>query len=138
MARYSEVLIQGTEVPGLRMIVTVPVDHTWASETAKSIYGFGGNTQYIWRKSWETNQPARRSGGGSSSSSSGMGPGAILMGMIGLILVAGIGSAFEGNDTPSQPYVTPTPVERTYVPQAPAATSSYDNGPCLTANFEPC
>ena len=138
MARHSEVLIQGTEVPGLRMIVTVPVDHTWASETAKSIYGFGGNTQYIWRKSWETNQPARRSGGGSSSSSSGMGPGAILMGMIGLILVAGIGSAFEGNDTPSQPYVTPTPVERTYVPQAPAATSSYDNGPCLTANFELC
>ena len=101
MARHSEVLIQGNDVPGLRMSVTVPVDHTWASETAKSIYGFGGNTQYIWRKSWETNQPARRSGGGSSSS--GMGPGAILMGMIGLILVAGIGSAFEGNDTPSQP-----------------------------------
>ncbi|AIX36885.1 hypothetical protein Syn7803US7_39 [Synechococcus phage ACG-2014f] len=136
MARHSEVLIQGTEVPGLRMIVTVPVDHTWASETAESIYGFGGNTQYIWRKSWETNQPAPR-GGGSSSSSSGMGPGAILMGMIGLILVAGIGSAFEGNDTPSAPsYDAPAPVERTYVPQAPAA--SYDNGPCLTANFEPC
>ena len=135
MARHSEVLIQGPDVPGLRMIVTVPVDHTWASETARTVYGFGGNTQYIWRKSWETNKPAPRGGG---SSSSGMGPGAILMGMIGLILVAGIGSAFEGTDTPSQPSVTPTPVERTYVPQAPAATPSYDNGPCLTANFEPC
>ena len=136
MARHSEVLIQGPDVPGLRMIVTVPVDHTWASETARTVYGFGGNTQYIWRKSWETNQPAPRGGG--SSSSSGMGPGAILMGIIGLILVAGIGSAFDGNDTPSQPSVTPTPVERTYVPQAPASTPSYDNGPCLTANFEPC
>lgn len=137
MARHSEVLIQGGEVPGLRMIVTVPVDHPWASETARSIYGFGGNTQYIWRKSWETNQPAQRSGGGSSSGS-GMGPGAILMGIIGLAVVAGIGSAFE-DDTPSAPsYDAPAPIERAYVPQAPAATPSWDNGPCLTDNFEPC
>ena len=66
MARHSEVLIQGTDVPGLRMVVTVPVDHTYASDTARSIYNFGGNTQYIWRKSWETDQPAPRGGGGSS------------------------------------------------------------------------
>ena len=135
MARHSEVLIQGGDVPGLRMIVTVPVDHTWAAETARSIYGFGGNTQYIWRKSWETNQPAQRSGG--SSSGAGMGPGAILLGIIGLAVVAGIGSAFE-DDTPSAPsYDAPAPIERAYVPQA-SATPSWDNGPCLTANFEPC
>ena len=137
MARHSEVLIQGTEVPGLRMIVTVPVDHTWASETAKSIYGFGGNTQYIWRKSWETNKPAPR-GGGSSSSSSG-GAGAIVGLTILLAPIVIIGSIVGGGEP--EPSYTPSysqaPVESTYTPPAPA-TPSWDNGPCLTANFEPC
>jgi hypothetical protein len=135
MARHSEVLIQGTEVPGLRMIVTVPVDHTWASETAKSIYGFGGNTQYIWRKSWETNQPARRSGGSSSSSGGG---GLALFGLIALVIVGGVASG-GGDTTPSEtPQYTPQERVQTYVPPTPTPSYANPSGPCVTANFEPC
>jgi len=135
MARHSEVLIQGTEVPGLRMIVTVPVDHTWASETAKSIYGFGGNTQYIWRKSWETNQPARRSGGSSSSSGGG---GLALFGLIALVIVGGVASG-GGDTTPSEtPQYTPQERVQTYVPSTPTPSYANPSGPCVTANFEPC
>ena len=135
MARHSEVLIQGNDVPGLRMIVTVPVDHTWASETAKSIYGFGGNTQYIWRKSWETNQPASR---GSSSASSG-GAGA-LGGLLLLLIPVGLIGAVVGGGSGEPTYTpsAPAPVTRTYEAPTSTPTPAWDNGPCVTANFEPC
>ena len=131
MARHSEVLIQGTDVPGLRMVVTVPVDHTYASDTARSIYNFGGNTQYIWRKSWETDQPAPR-GGSSSSSSGGGGLGGLILLALPLII---LGTVFGGGgETPSGTTYTPqAPVESTYTP-----TPAWDNGPCPTNNFEPC
>ncbi len=135
MARHSEVLIQGVNVPGGNFKVTVPVDSSYAADTARNIYPYDG-AQYIWMKSWEVGQSSR--GGGGSSSGAGMGPGTIVMGLIGLILVAGIGSAFEDDTAPIE---TPqaAPVERSYTP-APAATPSYANptGPCVTANFEPC
>ena len=132
MARHSEVLIQGINVPQGRMIVTVPVDHTFAPDTARNVYPYEG-AQYIWRKSWNTDQPAPRNGG-SSPSGGGLG---------GLVILAGpliiLGSIFGGGeDTPTAPtYNAPASVESTYTPQAPA-TPSWDNGPCVTANFEPC
>ena len=138
MARHSEVLIQGTDVPGLRMIVTVPVDHTWASETARSIYGFGGNTQYIWRKSWETNQPAPRRSG--SSSSSGGGGCLAVLGLIALVIVGGVAGGGGGSDTtPTEtPQYAPQERVQTYVPPTPTPSYANPSGPCVTANFEPC
>ena len=138
MARHSEVLIQGTEVPGLRIIVTVPVDHTWAAETARSMYGFGGNTQYIWRKSWDTNQPAPRRSGGSSSSSSGGGGCLAVLGLIALVIVGGVAGG-GGDTTPSEtPQYTPQERVQTYVPPTPTPSYANPSGPCVTANFEPC
>ena len=136
MARHSEVLIQGGDVPGLRMIVTVPVDHTWATETARSIYGFGGNTQYIWHKSWETNQPAPRSGGSSSSSSGG--GGLAVLGLIALVIVGGVASGGSDTTPTETPQYTPQERVETYVPSTPTPSYANPSGPCVTANFEPC
>ena len=69
MARHSEVQIQGTNVPGLIMKVTVPVDHYVAPDTARGIYNYP-DADYIWLRSWETDQPAK-SGGSAPSSSTG-------------------------------------------------------------------
>ena len=143
MARHSEVLIQGVNVPGGNFKVTVPVDSSYASDAARNIYPYDG-AQYIWMKSWETDQPSR--GGGGSSSGAGMGPGTIVMGLIGLILVAGIGSAFEDDTAPVE---TPqaAPVERVQAAPAPVAPAAepqfrdYASPPpsyCITENFEPC
>jgi hypothetical protein len=134
MARHSEVLIQGNDVPGLRMIVTVPVDHTWASETARSIYGFGGNTQYIWRKSWDTNQPDP-STAVSVSSGSGIAPAVGILFLIIFGMVVGGGSDTTPTETPQY-----APQERvqTYVPPTPTPSYANLSGPCVTDNFEPC
>ena len=58
MARHSEVQIQGTNVPGLIMKVTVPVDHYVAPDTARGIYNYP-DADYIWLRSWDTDQPAK-------------------------------------------------------------------------------
>ena len=51
MDRHSEVLIQGTNVPGGRITVNVPVDHTFSTDFARNTYPYDG-AQYIWKRSW--------------------------------------------------------------------------------------
>ena len=75
--------------------------------------------------------------GRSSSSSSG---GGALGGLLLLLVPVGIIGAVVGGGSGEPTYTpsAPTPVTRTYQAPAPAATPAWDNGPCVTANFEPC
>ena len=88
MARHSEVLIQGVNVPGGSFKVTVPVDSAYASDAARNIYPYAG-AQYIWMKSWETGQSSSGGGGGGVSASGGGGclP---IFGLIALVIIGGV------------------------------------------------
>ena len=80
---FSKVLIQGGNVPGLSMTVTVPTSHTWATETAQSVYPFK-DAQYIWQNTWtEDDSP-------SSSTSTSSDDGITLGGLLALAAL-GIG-----------------------------------------------
>lgn len=107
---------------------------------------FAAKKQIIRREGVKENEVNRifevrggNSSSSSSSSSSGGGAGAIVgLGILLLPLVIIGNIVGGGNDTPTAPtYNTPAPIESTYTPQAPD-TSSWDNGPCVTDNFEPC
>jgi len=78
---------------------------------------------------------ARRRGSSSSSSAGGALGGLLLLlvpvGIIGAVVGGGSG---EPTYSPS----TPAPVTRSYQAPASTPTPAWDNGPCVTANFEPC
>lgn len=142
MARNSKVLIQGVNVPGGSFEVTVPVDSAYASDAARNIYPYDG-AQYIWMKSWDTDQPSR---GGSSSVSVSSGSGCLpVLGMLFVAIMIGVAGGSE-DKTPTQ---TPqaAPVERVQAAPAPVAPAAepqfrdYASPPpsyCITENFEPC
>lgn len=144
MARHSEVLIQGVNVPGGSFKVNVPVDSSYASDAARNIYPYAG-AQYIWVRSWETGQSSSGGGGGSVSSTSGGSGCLILLGLGALIICGGI----FGTDDNTTPTETPqaAPVERVQAAPAPVAPAAepqfrdYASPPpsyCITENFEPC
>lgn len=132
MARQSKVIIQGVNVPGGRMEVIVPVDHTYACEVARKQYGIDG--QYIWSGSWDTDQPSSqpaRSGG--SSSGGGIG-GMLFLFLAGAVVVGALGGGEGSKPNPSS-FPESAPVERTLRVQPSYANPA---GPCVTDNFEPC
>ena len=141
MARHSEVLIQGVNVPGGNFKVTVPVDSSYASDAARNIYPYDG-AQYIWMKSWETDQPSRGGGGGISAPSGGGG----CLPILGLAVLVIIGGVAGGGSDDTAPTETPqaAPVERVQaapVPTAEPQFRDYASPPpsyCITENFEPC
>ena len=141
MARHSEVLIQGVNVPGGNFKVTVPVDSSYASDAARNIYPYDG-AQYIWMKSWETDQPSRGGGGGISAPSGGGG----CLPILGLAVLVIIGGVAGGGSDDTAPVETPqaAPVERVQaapVPTAEPQFRDYASPPpsyCITENFEPC
>ena len=139
MARQSEVLIQGVNVPGGSFKVTVPVDAAFASDTARNIYPYDG-AQYIWMKSWSTDQPSSSSGGGSASGGGGCLP---VVGLIALVIIGGVFGG--GDDTTPTESPQAAPVERVQAAPAPIAAEpqfrDYASPPpsyCITENFEPC
>ena len=142
MARHSEVLIQGVNVPGGSFKVNVPVDSAYASDTARNIYPYDG-AQYIWVKSWETGQSSR---GGSSSVSVSSGGGCLpALGLLALVIIGGV--AGGGDDTTPTETPQAAPVERVQAAPAPVAPAAepqfrdYASTPpsyCITENFEPC
>ncbi len=109
MARNSEVLIQGTTVPGGRITVTVPVDHTFSADFARNTYPYPG-AQYIWVRSWGDEESTSSNTRSNSTSSSG---GSVVGGLIVVGLIIGGFSLFSNND--STPDVTPTPSSVEYV-----------------------
>ncbi len=144
MARHSEVLIQGVNVPGGSFKVTVPVDSSYAADTARNIYPYDG-AQYIWMKSWEVGQSSRGGGGGVSAPSGGGG----CLSILGLAILVIIGGVAGGGSDDTAPTETPqaAPVERVQAAPAPVAPAAepqfrdYASPPpsyCITENFEPC
>ena len=141
MARHSEVLIQGVNVPGGNFTVTVPVDSSYASDAARNIYPYAG-AQYIWVKSWETGQPSRGGGGGISAPSGGGGCLTIL-GLAVLVIIGGVAGGGSDDTTPTD---TPQAAHVERVQAAPVPTAEpqfrdYASPPpsyCITENFEPC
>ena len=144
MARHSEVLIQGVNVPGGSFKVTVPVDSAYASDAARNIYPYSG-AQYIWMKSWETGQSSR-GGGGGGVSASGSGGCLPVLGLLALVIIGGVAGSGGDDSTPTE---TPqaAPVERVQAAPAPVAPVTepqfrdYPSPPpsyCITENFEPC
>ena len=138
MDRHSEVLIQGTNVPGGRITVNVPVDHTFATDFARNTYPYDG-AQYIWRKSWNVGESNTKSRSSSSSSSSGGGC-LTLIGLVFLVIVGGVSGGGDDKPTPTE---TPQPaaIERVEynTPPAPVEVETpSSSGPCVTDNFEPC
>ena len=144
MARHSEVLIQGTNVPGGSFKVNVPVDSSYASDAARNIYPYAG-AQYILVKSWETGQSSFGGSGGSVSSASGGSGCLILLGLGALIICGGIFGTSDDNTPTETPQAAP--VERVQAAPAPVAPAAepqfrdYASPPpsyCITENFEPC
>ena len=145
MARHSEVLIQGVNVPGGNFTVTVPVDSSYASDAARNIYPYDG-AQYIWMKSWETGQSASSGGGGGVSAPSGGGGCLTILGLAVLVIIGGVAGGGSDDKTPTET-LQAAPVERVQAAPAPVAPAAepqfrdYASPPpsyCITENFEPC
>ena len=142
MARHSEVLVQGVNVPGGNFTVTVPVDSSYASDAARNIYPYPG-ADYIWMKSWEVGQSTSSGGGGGASAPSGGGGCLSILGLAILVIIGGVAGGGSGDKTPVE---TPqyAPVERVQaapVPTAEPQFRDYASPPpsyCITENFEPC
>ena len=144
MARHSEVLIQGTNVPGGSFKVNVPVDSSYASDAARNIYPYDG-AQYIWVKSWETGQSSSGGSGGSGASASGGNGCLVLLGLGFIIIFGGVVGTSDDNTPTETPQAAP--VERVQAAPAPVAPTAepqfrdYASPPpsyCITENFEPC
>ena len=73
----------------------------------------------------------------SSSSSSG---GSALGGLLLLLIPVGLIGAVVGGGSGEPTYTpsSPAPVTRSYQAPTSTPTPAWDNGPCVTANFEPC
>ena len=145
MARHSEVLIQGVNVPGGSFKVTVPVDTAYCTDTARNVYPYDG-ASYIWVRSWETDQPASRGGGGGVSAPSGGGGCLPVLGLAILVIIGGVAGGGSDDTTPTESPQA-APVERVQAAPAPVAPAaepqfeSYASPPpsyCITENFEPC
>ena len=120
MDRHSEVLIQGTNVPGGQITVTVPVDHTFSTDFARNTYPYDG-AQYIWMKSWNVGESNTKSR--SSSSSSGGGGCLTLVGLVFLIIVGGVSGGGDDKPTPTE---TPQPPINTCTWQERSDSISFD------------
>jgi len=146
MSRSSRVLIQGTGVPGGRLEVVVPVDHTFATDFARATYDFP-NAQYMWVRSWGEGEDEQGNKLNRVSNSTPMTFGEKTVGFIFLFILVLIGGLFADDDdttppAPEQPEstleapaaapVAPAPV---YVP-SPASRPVYAAEPRVTPVWE--
>ena len=128
---FTNNMFEGTFRNGQESVtVTVPaVTPGEAEEKIKHIY----QVDYVYNIEKASSAQSYRSTGS-------MGFGGLLF-MAGAFVVIGLGvNLFSGN-TPSVPTNNNRPqVESTYVPQSTPSqvAPSYSDGPCVTANFEPC
>lgn len=114
MADQSLVLIRGGSVPGISMEVVVPTNHSFCLDAARQMYRFEG-AEYIWVRSWSTDDAPKQSSASSSSSSGN--PAAALGLVLLLVPLAIIGSIFGDDETP--PAAPEAPVVEQVAP-APA------------------
>ena len=136
MSEHSRVLIRGGNVPGLSMEVVVPTSHTFCTEAAKQMYPFEG-AQYIWVRSWQTDDAPERK----RPVATGSGDGGSAMGLLFLLMpLMLIGAATGGLEVKEQVDTTPepTPIPSVEVVEPVVApTIYYEETPLVEAPSTP-